>query len=44
VKSHVVPLGVPAPDFDAPALDGGRVTLGGLRGQKIVLVFYRGHW
>jgi thioredoxin-dependent peroxiredoxin len=32
--------GDPAPDFHLPADDGGPITLGGLRGGKIVLFFY----
>jgi cytochrome oxidase Cu insertion factor (SCO1/SenC/PrrC family) len=37
--------GSPAPDFTLEALDGRRVTLSDVRGQKnVVLVFYRGHW
>ena len=35
-------LGRAAPDFDAPALDGGEtVSLGGSRGTPVALVFYR---
>lgn len=32
--------GAPAPDFSLPATGGGTVTLSGLKGQDVVLVFY----
>ena len=32
--------GQPAPDFDLPTGDGGRVSLSGLRGTTVVLYFY----
>lgn len=32
--------GEQAPDFDAPADDGSQVSLGDLRGRKVVLYFY----
>ena len=32
--------GDPAPDFEAAAHDGSRVTLSDLRGKKVVLWFY----
>lgn len=35
-----VQLGESAPDFDLPATVGGRVSLSGLRGQKVVLIFF----
>jgi peroxiredoxin Q/BCP len=38
--SKPLPAGVPAPDFSLPDQDGGLVTLSGLRGRNIVLVFY----
>ena len=33
-------VGAPAPDFSVSDQDGGRVTLAGLRGKNVVLVFY----
>jgi peroxiredoxin len=44
MKSAAVPLGQPAPDFNLAGIDGLPHTLAGLRGRKVVLVFYRGHW
>jgi len=32
--------GDPAPDFDAPTADGGRLRLSELRGRSVVLYFY----
>lgn len=37
-------VGAEAPDFKLVDQDGKRVTLSALRGQKVVLVFYRGYW
>ena len=37
-------LDVPAPEFDLPGIDGRRHALAGLRGRRVVLLFYRGHW
>ena len=37
---HDIPEGSPAPDFDMPADDGGRVSLEGLSGKSVVLYFY----
>jgi cytochrome oxidase Cu insertion factor (SCO1/SenC/PrrC family) len=37
-------VGQPAPGFKLVDQDGKRVELSALRGQKIVLVFYRGFW
>jgi cytochrome oxidase Cu insertion factor (SCO1/SenC/PrrC family) len=37
-------VGAQAPDFKLVDQDGKRVTLSALRGQKVVLVFYRGYW
>jgi hypothetical protein len=34
-----LPAGSPAPDFDLPAVGGGRVTLARFRGRPLVLVF-----
>jgi hypothetical protein len=36
--------GTALPDFTLPSSDGGEVTLSALRGQRVVLVFHRGHW
>ena len=33
-------VGQPAPDFDLPAVGGGRVVLSALRGKRVVLYFY----
>lgn len=33
-------VGSPAPDFELPDQDGRTVTLAGLRGRNVVLVFY----
>jgi peroxiredoxin Q/BCP len=32
--------GAAAPDFDLPTDGGGRISLGGLKGKKVVLYFY----
>jgi peroxiredoxin len=42
VESETVPVGASAPDFTLTAIDGREVTLSGLRGKTIVLVFLRG--
>ena len=39
-----VSLGDVAPDFTLDSRTGDRTTLSELRGRRIVLVFYRGHW
>lgn len=44
VDTGRVSLGDVAPDFTLAARTGGTTTLSDLRGRKIVLVFYRGHW
>jgi peroxiredoxin len=44
MRSSVVKVGDVAPDFDLPTLVGGRFNLTAQRGQKVVLLFYRGHW
>ena len=41
VDSETVPVGAPAPDFTLTSIDGGEVSLSGLRGQPVVLVFLR---
>lgn len=42
LPSDTVPVGSPAPDFALSAHDGTEVTLSGLRGRAVVLVFLRG--
>ena len=37
-------IGDLAPDFTLADQSGTQVTLSGARGQKVILVFYRGHW
>ena len=39
-----VPAGQTPPDFELASADGGKVSLGSLRGKNLVLVFYRGYW
>jgi cytochrome oxidase Cu insertion factor (SCO1/SenC/PrrC family) len=39
-----VGAGVAAPDFRLKDQDGNAVALSGQRGNRVVLVFYRGHW
>jgi peroxiredoxin Q/BCP len=38
--SEPLPVGTPAPDFALPDQDGNLVTLAGLKGRNVVLVFY----
>ena len=38
--SQPLAVGTPAPDFTLPDQDGNVVTLAGLRGRNVVLVFY----
>ncbi|MFC7388039.1 thioredoxin family protein [Sphaerisporangium rhizosphaerae] len=40
VTSFMVPLGTPAPEFDLPSIDGGRVSLAGLRQAPATLVVF----
>lgn len=40
----VLAVGQMAPDFTLPDQSGKSVTLSAARGQKAVLVFYRGFW
>jgi len=40
--SDPLPAGTPAPDFSLPDDSGQTVTLSGLRGRGVVLVFYPG--
>ena len=42
LDSEVIPVGSEAPDFSLTATDGSEVTLSGLRGKPVVLVFLRG--
>ncbi len=37
-------VGVQAPDFTLPDQSGQPLSLADLRGQKVLLVFYRGYW
>jgi thioredoxin-dependent peroxiredoxin len=37
-----LPVGTPAPDFTLPDQGGRPVTLSGLRGKNVVLIFYPG--
>jgi hypothetical protein len=39
-----VAVGAKAPDFELPAAGGQKVSLRGVRGKNVVLVFYRGYW
>ena len=36
----MIQKGDPAPDFELPADDGGRVRLGDLKGRRVILYFY----
>jgi peroxiredoxin Q/BCP len=40
--SDPLPHGTRAPDFDLPDQQGQRVSLSGLRGKNVILVFYPG--
>ena len=42
--SSPLPPGTTAPDFALPATEGETVSLGDLRGQPVVLVFYPADW
>jgi peroxiredoxin len=42
LNSDAVPVGTPAPGFTLTAADGSEVSLEGLRGFPVVLVFLRG--
>lgn len=36
--------GKPAPDFTLPDAEGNPFQLSKLRGQRVVVIFYRAHW
>ena len=40
----VLAYGRPAPDFSLPSTGGDTVTLAGLKGRDVVLVFYCYDW
>ena len=42
VDSETVPVRESAPDFTLTSIDGDEVSLSGLRGRSVVLVFLRG--
>ena len=44
VASVTLEVGSSAPDFKLQSLDGGWVQLSELRGSKVLMIFYRGHW
>ena len=44
VDTGRVAVGDVAPDFTLETRQGGRLTLSELRGRRVILVFYRGHW
>ncbi|MBT8338131.1 MAG: redoxin domain-containing protein [Gemmatimonadetes bacterium] len=44
VDTGRVAVGDIAPDFTLESREGEPVTLSELRGQRVLLVFYRGHW
>lgn len=44
VDTGRVSIGDVAPDFTLESRSGERITLSKLRGQRVLLVFYRGHW
>ncbi len=43
VDSLMVPLGTPAPDFDLPTIDGGRVALDDIDATALVVMFLCNH-
>ena len=43
VDSLMVPLGTPAPDFDLPTIDGGRVALDDIETTVLVVMFLCNH-
>ena len=44
MRSRAIRLDAPPPDLDLPGIDGRRHSLAALRGRRVVLLFYRGHW
>ena len=44
VASATLEVGQPAPDFSLQSLNGDWVKLSQLKGNKILMIFYRGHW
>lgn len=44
VDTGRVSVGDVAPDFTLESRSGERITLSELRGRRVLLVFYRGHW
>jgi peroxiredoxin len=44
VASVTLEVGLSAPDFKLQSLDGGWVQLSELLGNKVLMIFYRGHW
>jgi peroxiredoxin len=44
VGSVTLEVGSSAPDFKLQSLDGDWVQLSELRGSKMLMIFYRGHW
>ena len=44
VASVTLEVGSSAPDFKLQSLDGGWVQLSELLGNKVLMIFYRGHW
>jgi peroxiredoxin len=44
VSSVKLEVGSPAPDFTLQSLNGDWVKLSQLRGNKVLMIFYRGHW
>lgn len=43
VQSQMVPLGTPAPDFDLPTVDGGRIRLGDVGETVLCVAFLCNH-
>lgn len=39
-----VAVGTVAPAFEIPNGDNRPISLGSLRGQRVVVIFYRGQW
>ena len=43
VNSQMVPLGTPAPDFDLPTVDGGRIRIGEIDAPVLCVMFLCNH-